>query len=666
MVGLGLSHKKPLHILAIVLLGCLVYSNTFGAPFVFDDSHAILQNSLIRDLSNIPYFFAGGDGSFASRPLIHATNALNYHFGGFSPGGYHAVNLALHLLNCVLLYFLIIMTGKRLEYGEENTRAVAVLSSFLFAAHPAQTEAVTNIVNRSMLFATAFCFLGIIVFFKAVNSEKRKGLYTAALFVVSVLGMASRENFATFPVLLIIFDMLFVSRFRLREAAGHYKLHIAASLPLGYLVFLALNNTYDTVTPTLAGLTPYHYALTQLNVHWTYLRLMILPVNQTLDYAYPPAKALLELPVLLSSMGYIGLWAMGIVLARKRPVAAFGILWFLILLMPISFGVAFLNLKLDDVIFEHRLYLPGAGIIVALSCGAVMFYGRYARAWKAVLSISVAVILTFSVATYTRNKVWQSEIGLWKDVIEKAPNKVRGYNNLGFAHEQRGRPDRAIEYYQRALGPEMSTAPPFYLARVHFNLAHAYELTGQLEKEMEHTTIGIMLNRPTENPYSSTGDDYLRKGALDEAIKYYIMAVESDPYFAPAHYGLGNAYRAKGLAEKAADEYAQAIKLNPDYAEAHINLGIIYKASGQLDKAIEHYSRAIRIRPDSPDAHYNIGNAYLLSGQVENAIKHYEQAISLMPDDPAIHKNLAVAYQNNGMPENAREHLRIAEGLGQK
>jgi tetratricopeptide (TPR) repeat protein len=666
MGGSGLSYKKPLHILAVVLLGFLVYSNTFGASFVFDDSHTILQNSLIRDLSNIPYFFAGVDGPFASRPLIHTTNALNYHFGGFSPGGYHAVNLALHLLNCALLYFLIVLTGKRLEYGEENTGGVALLSSFLFAVHPVQTEAVTNIINRSMLLAATFCFLGLIIFLKAATSEKRRGLYTAALFVVSLLGMASRENFVSFPIMLVLYDLFFISNFRTGEMKGHYRAYLPVAISLAYLVYLVHHSTYDTVTPTLAGLTPHDYVLTQLNVHWTYLRLLILPFNQTLDYAYPHAKTFLELPSLLSAMGYLGLWVSGIALARKRPVASFGILWFLILLLPISFGVAFLDIKLDDVIFEHRLYLPGAGIIVASACGAVILYGRYARARKVVIALSISVILTFSVATYARNEVWQSEISLWQDVIEKAPEKVRGYNNLGYAYEQERRLDKAIEYYQRALGPEMSPAPPFYLARVHFNIAHAYELTGQLEKEMEHTTIGIMLNRPTENPYSTTGDDYLRKGAVDEAIKYYLMAVASDPYFAPARYGLGNAYRAKGFEEKAAEEYAQAIKLNPGYAEAHINLGIIYKASGRLDKAIEHYSRAISIRPDSPDAHYNIGNAYLLSGQVESAIEHYKHATSLRPDDPAIHKNLAVAYRQSGMPEKAREHLRIAEGLEQK
>jgi tetratricopeptide (TPR) repeat protein len=553
----------------VVLVGIAAYSNTLQVPFHFDDRPAIEGNPLIRQLSNVPSLLAGTEGIFASRAVMHATFALNYHFGGLDTTGYHAVNIALHMLNGLLLYLLVLMTGRHLGRDEKATGAVAFLSYALFVLHPVQTEAVTNLVNRSMLLSTACYLSGMLLFLRAVTSERRRGLWVAGLFAVSLAGMGSRENFATFPLMLLLYDLFFISGFKPREVARHYIAYLPVLLSLGYMAHLALGSTYAK-REAIAGIPPVQYALTQLKVHWTYLRLLLFPVNQTLDYDYPVAKSLLELPALVSLAGYGALWAGGIALARRRPVVAFSVLWFLIALLPISFIVALTDLKLDDVIFEHRLYLPGAGAMVlagaAIDAAATKVKQRWRLAGKAVVPLLLVLPVLLAAATYHRNAVWHSDVTLWEDAARKAPGKARPHNDLGIA----------------------------------------YKNSGELEKSIEQSEIAIRLDPNHVTAYINLGNSYYSMGMLDRAIDYYRSALLFRPYYTEAYYNLGVAYQNKGLSHRAIRYYERAIELNPSHVNAHLNLGIAYLERGSLGLAQKEFERVLQIMPGDERALMNL------------------------------------------------------------
>jgi tetratricopeptide (TPR) repeat protein len=555
-----LLDRPLMHFVLIALLGLLAYSNTFDVPFHFDDIPNIVENYLIRDLLNVPSLLAGRSGIFSSRPFMHATFAVNYHLGGLDTTGYHVVNVALHLLNGILLYFLVAMTGRYLGYDKKDVTAVAVLSSVVFTMHPVQTEAVTNIVNRSMLLADTFYLSGMMLFHRAVTAEKRRSLYITGLFVVSLLGMGSRENFSTFPIMLILYDMFFISRFRLKEATKHYKAYLPVFLSLGYMAHLVLNVTYAK-RADIAGIPPVEYALTQLKVHWTYIRLLLVPLNQNLDYDYPVAETLFELPTVFAFVGYAALWTGSIIMARKRPLVSFLILWFLVTLLPVSFILALTDLKLDDVIFEHRLYLPGVGAII--SAGILIFIAasELQKQWKLAHNLLVPLFLVLVVAlsagTYSRNSIWKDEISLWEDTVKKSPGKARPHNNLGIAYKKKGLMGLAVEQYERAI-----EADPVYA-----------------------------------NAYSNLGNVYLATGLLDKAIGYYETALSLDPNYADANYNMGVAYHHKGEIDEAIRYYAKALEINPDYADAHYNLGLACREKGDEEMARAQFKKVLRIEP---------------------------------------------------------------------
>lgn len=485
------SNNRFLHLLLIAIVGAIIYSNTLDVPFQFDDSYNTVRNPYITDLSNIPAMFVGLKGAWASRPLLQSTIAINFHLSGFETRGYHILNTCIHLINGLLLYLLVVMTGRHLAVEEDRTRLVGLFSSILFVVHPLHTETVISIVNRSMLFATMFYLLGMALFLKAVTSEKRKGLYIVALLVSSLLGMASRENFATFPLMLLIYDLFFISRFEVRKMLGNWKAYLPVFLSLGYMVLLSLNNTYDKMLSK--GIPHIEYALTQFNVHWTYLRVLVFPVSQNADYDYAIAKTPFEFPTMLSLIGYIGLWAGGILFARKRPLISFSVLWFLIALVPISFVIMLMGVRLGDVIFEHRAYLPSVAFFPAFVAG--IFYANEKLRDKkkyAAVAICIAVAIVLSFTSYERNKVWKTEISLWGDVVKKSPNKSRPHYNYARFLGRAGFVDKAMAHYRIAIA--LSPRDP----QSHFNIGVLYLGRGFLDearKEFE-TTLKLKPDHP--------------------------------------------------------------------------------------------------------------------------------------------------------------------------
>lgn len=616
--GPGPLSKTRLQILLIVLFGLAAYSNTFEVPFYFDD-FTIIENLRVRDVSNIPSMFIEIGGPNATRPLMYATFALNYFLGGFNTWGYHAVNLFLHLLSGVLLYRLVMSTGRILGHRQQDTAAMAALASLLFVLHPVQTETVTYIVSRSMLLATVFYLSGILLFIRAVTAEKRKTLYTGGLFLVSMLGIASREDFVTFPVMLILYDFFFVSRFRLREVAGHFRTHLPVILSLAYLAYLMINNTYGIgVGFDVEEAGPFEYLMTQFNVHWKYLGLLVLPINQNLDYDYPVARTLFELPTIISFLGYAALWAVGILSARKRAVVSFCILWFLITLAPTSSII-----PIDDVIFEHRLYLPSAGFFVLAAAGSVRLSEaltpRLPALGRAAVPALVTVALIFGAAAYTRNGVWANGMALWEDVIEKSPKKARGYSNLALHHAKLGNLDKALELYETA----------------------------------------VEMDPDDEKIHSNLGTIYAKKGAHDKAIEQFKAALKLKPDYTDAHYNLANAYR-KEQPALAIAHYMVALQINPEFVPAHNNLGTLYMRFGQPGKAIEHFKKAVSIWPDFASGYYNLGNARAKLGQIEMALENYRKALHFRPEHVGAHNNAGDLYAASGRTEKAVEHYTAA------
>jgi tetratricopeptide (TPR) repeat protein len=190
--------KTLLFVGLVAAVGFLAYSNSFHVPFQFDDSYNISANPVLQRLGN---FISSTKGySYNPRRFIgYLTFSLNYHFGGLDVVGYHVVNLLIHVITALLVYFFVILTFRTpyfqkagigdqgLGIGEEGASQIpppqpptpvliALFSALLFVSHPLQTEAVTYIVQRFASLTAMFYLLSVVMYIKArLAIDNRRG-----------------------------------------------------------------------------------------------------------------------------------------------------------------------------------------------------------------------------------------------------------------------------------------------------------------------------------------------------------------------------------------------------------------------------------------------------------------------------------------------------------
>lgn len=600
-VKTAFRHRPVIHFLLIIILGLIAYSNTIHSPLHFDDRSNIIENNGIRDISNIPSFFTRFEGpSIMARPLTAATFAVNYYFGGLDTTGYHIFNLGLHIANGILLYLLISITARYLDYSDEKkTGLIALFSSLIFMVHPIQTETVTYIVSRSVLLSTFFLLLGIVFFTKAVGSlGKKRTAYIIALFFASLLGMASREEFLIFPLILMLYDLYFISKRNIKTVLKNWKAHLPVAAALAYVAYIVSSYDYrEHAGFGVKTVTPLEYLMTQFNVHWTYIRLLLLPINQNLDYDYPIAKALFEFPTMLSFIGYLGLWGAVIYLYRKNPTVSFCLLFFLITLAPSS-GI----IPIADFIFEHRVYVPSIGFGVAVSMLMFLSIGIFRNRHSQMFFLLFFCCAPFLLTTiaHERNAVWLSEKSLWGDVLRKSPNKARPYNNLGVFFTKNGQFSLAEDYFEKALEISVDYIDPY------FNLGAAYEAMGEYEK----------------------------------AEKAFQNVLRINPNDAEAHNRLGVVYGNLKRYREAEERFQSCLRINPLFFDARNNLGVIYEKMEQYEKAESAYRKALKINPTDTTALSNLGVLFGNQGRYEDALRTFRKALSVNPNDRKVQNNL--------------------------
>jgi tetratricopeptide (TPR) repeat protein len=614
------------------------YSNSLSGPFIFDDRNSIYDNPTIRHLWAIGSVLSppGGGIAVQNRPVVNLSLAINYALGGEQVLGYHLFNLAVHIIAALTLLGAVRRTLRLPAFADRfgsSATWYGTAVALLWGLHPLATEAVTYTIQRTESMFSMFYLLTLYCAIRGYGAARAQGWFAAAIGSC-LLGMGCKEPMVSAPLLVLLYDRLFVTRSWKEVFQRHWGLYLglAATWILPGLPMTLGSGSRGATAGFGAGMTWWEYARTQFWAICRYLRLAFWPTGLVVDYGTWIARASGEI---VPGAIVVTLLVMATLAAYvRRPWAGYLGTWFFAILAPSSSVLPVVT----ETVAEKRMYLPLAAVtaLVVFAGGAAgkRLVDRLAwpeplrrrRAGALAVGVVACAAVALGVLTVLRNRDYRSELAIWEDAIRKRPANPRAY----------------------------------------INRANAYRDLGAWDKEIADRDTVIEFRPNDADAYNDRALAYSHAGACDRAVQDFTKAIALKPDFAAAYTNRAEALNALGQYAQAIRDCDKAIELKPGFAQPYVNRGNAYGAMGDRVRALADYSRAIELQPDLSSAYNNRGAMYLLAGAYDRAVRDFTKAIELKPDYVNAYRNRASAYYNLKDYEKAWADVKALETLGAK
>ena len=588
--------KAILPWLAIIAAAIAAYANSLHGAFQFDDYSSIVTNPNIRTLHPAHLWNA-----FGMRIAGYFTFALNHRLSGTETFGYHAVNLAIHILvSCTAMALFRVLLLRAREIGasplsERGSAAAAFSAALIFAVHPAGTQAVSYIVQR-LASLTALFYLSSMLFYVSGRQRMKRGdggapVLFALCLISGALALFTKQNAFTLPAALLLAEIFFFARLEAGRLPARIAAFSAAALLLIAMpaaAFIATGTSLEDLSEFMKEtdlLSRKEYFLTQLSVVATYLRLLLVPVAQRLDYATPVSDGFFSAGTLPYAILHASMLAAAALFFAKRRAVSFGIAFFY-LAMTVESGF----IPIRDLCVEHRLYLPSVGIFLA----------SFALIWEAKEKLRVpdgamwgaiaVTALLLGTLTHMRNEVWKTPEALWGEVLVYDPQSWRANYNLGREREATGKLIEAARLYRASVAVWPS-------AWAYNNLGNVLLRMGKDGEAIAAYKGALVRNYDHAPTHANLGVALEKGGDFDGARRANLEALKYDPKLAAAHYNLARLAMVEGDLEEAEGRLKRTLEIEPGHLLANIRMGRLLAETGRKDEARAWLKKALEIDP---------------------------------------------------------------------
>jgi tetratricopeptide (TPR) repeat protein len=425
--------------------------------------------------------------------------------------------------------------------AQPNAAAWACMGAAAFAIHPVAVYGAAYLVQRTIVFATLFSLLSVVLFVRGLARGRHADAASAALmYSIAVL---SKEHSVLLPAAVML--AVFLVRVEPRFAVRHAVVYLAACAPAAILVTLfqkwligaAYEPDFNVVATQLEGVFGHAIAdfswamsaVTQAGLFFKYLALWLWPDTggMSIDLRVDFLQTWSAGWIVVKISAFIAFGVLGFLLLRRRGragVAGFGMLYTWILFLA-EFSTA--RFQEPFVLYRSYLWAPGVLIALAAALSAVPL-----RAALAGFALAGAALLF---QAYDRLVTFSSSFLLWEDAVAKLPEKPIPWGSrtlymLGREYIYGGRPDKAIEIAQRCMTQYPDTV-------------HCYYARGFIHFLLEEYSL---------------------------ALPYLIRAVQLRPDSGVGHHRLGLVLESLGRIEDAKAEYARASDLGFKGADLEI------------------------------------------------------------------------------------------------
>lgn len=582
------SPLKLLFIGAALAAAVLAYRPGLSGGFALDDYTNVVDNPALtvpdlswQSLSHAMFSFQAGP---TMRPLSMLSFALNRHAAGNDAAAYKITNLAIHVVNSLLVFVFLLrllsIYKQRFATHLPDDRLdwLALLCGGLWLLHPLNVTPVLYVVQRETALSATFMLLGLNVYALARqrNMDGRRGAWSlwTVFPALTVLAVLSKESGALLPVYALVIECFL---FRFQRSQGGWSLPTMAFFGL----FLVLPGCAGLAWMLLAhhgGYLDYsgrdfdlrERLLSETRVVWLYIRWTIWPNPRDLGLYHDDiaiSRGLLHpATTLFALLGILGLAATCVGLRKKMPLVALGVAWFL--------GGQLMESSIFplELAFEHRCYLPDLGLILAVFSLLVPL-DKDAK-WKAVRYAIVAVaLLLCGTITWIRAYDWRDNLDFAAAEAQHHPESPYATYMLGQTYANLALLDDPEQYGNAVAALRAASVVPnsTVIADVSLVLVEA-QIKGVVDADVMPRIAAKVSDRKL------AASDIQGLSALGDCVDKLNCKVSAADMQAIFHGALANPYMAQ-------------------LKDTHANVLVIY---GNYEATMDHdYERARRLMADA-------------------------------------------------------------------
>jgi Flp pilus assembly protein TadD len=534
---------------------------------------------------------------------------------------FHRVNLLFHILNSILIFFIIsILIGDKFS---------ACIGTLLFAIHPIQVESVAYVSELRTLLACFFSLLSIhqYLIYNVSNNEnnsdnyhllqrgargdfggaqrsilhanKRLYFHYSFSLICFIFALLSKPISVIVPFYLFIINHFFLQK--------DMKKNIVNILPWVVLSAVMMFVTILVQTPDRFPqyITPFWLRpFIAFDATAFYLMKIIYPNSLGIDYARTPELVLNQWWGYLTWVLPIALFVFFLHLRQKYPLYLACLILFFIGFLPVSGVVHFLFQKFSTVA-DRYLYFSMLGPAIA----AAIFLRNEKKLLHLLPMFCIVILLMMT--TYAQAKTWNNGITLYNHALKVNPNSYWARNNLAnciVKDDLIG----AILLYQEAI-----TINPDY-PKALGNIAVTL-----LKIKNYHPDFRIEQLVNTKKNSKQEESEHLKAG-----IKAF---QKNDARTALKHFGTVTALNI----------------LNP---KSYNNIGVFFIYVGDYNGAVWLLRTAITLFPENPEALNNLAIAHYYRGELKDSLEYFDKALSMgkLTTEIASNREKALKGMNEG------------------
>lgn len=624
--------KRLVHLwilIPIAIMLVLIYWPGLNGPFVLDDGENISLDPAIAlktlSVNNIKEALLAGDSGPLKRPLASISFALNYYFAGSFQNTlpFKATNLAIHIINSTLIYFLVILLTRTPALATLTDRQkiqLAALTTALWAMHPIQLTNILYVVQRMNSLSALFVIAGLLVYVhgrQLLETKITKGfsLMVTGLLAGMIFGLMAKENAALLPLFALTIEFVFYNRNNINTKTRYflwlfYSLVIAVPVII-FLVYLGKHPDYFLDTYATRNFSVSERMLTEARILWFYIRLILIPSVTELGLFHDDIALSTGLfSPFITFPAVVGLCALlifALIKIKRHPLISFAILWFLAghMLESSVFGL--------ELAYEHRNYLPSFGILFVLSYFLILLPDKiqsFKKIWSPLLFVLIFVV---GFATWDSANAWGNIEKLANNIVHHHPHSPRANDFAARVSLAEKNDIRAAVHYTLHGLDAAPDEVGFYIdlqillatLTADINDTLAKSLRGGNLNSSKIDILGLpdgietkVLNNKIQLEYKKSTDNRIYQFLKNEPISVHaIVSLEN------LRRCIVNApYTCRSLQNRALGWFAAASgnsHTSKEYKAIILSdAAVVYSHVGDFKHALEYASRAVQLAPD--------------------------------------------------------------------